>query len=458
MTLERTILSTLINDEEYCRKVIPYLKAEYFQEEGDKKTFTLIDAYLIKYNKIPSLQALMIDLQTEVDTINEHMYTAASKVIEELKNELCIDQKWLIDHTEKFCQERAIYLGIYAAIDIMDDKTGKKPRGSIPKILHDALAVSFDTHVGLDVFEDSDRWYENYHRVDNHIPFDIDKLNDMTKGGVIKKTLNVFLAGTNVGKTLAMCHMASVNLVMGYNVLYITMEMAEEKITERIYANLLDESLDVLSALPKPAFDKKIDRLHKLTKSRLIVKEFPTACAGVNHFRHLLNELRLKKNFIPDIIYVDYINICMSSRLKLGSSINSYLYVKAVAEELRGLAVEFDVPVITATQTNREGSVDSDFDMTATSDSFGLPMTADLLVGIISTEDLEKLNQYMFKTLKNRYNDATKNRRFVVGVDRSHMRLYNIEESAQNLMKDDTPVMDVGPKGGFDASKFADFK
>jgi hypothetical protein len=455
MTLEKTILANLIFDETYCRRVIPYLKADYFGDEGEKKVFTLIDFYLTKYNKIPTLPTLLIDLQNEVGAINEHCYTAASTVIESLERKE-VDPQWLLDHTEKFCQEKAIYQGIMTSIDIMDDKTGKKSRGAIPKILQDALAVSFDTHIGLDVFEDADQWFEDYHRVDNHIPFDIDKLNEITKGGVIKKTLNVFLAGTNVGKTLAMSHMAATNLVMGYNVLYITMEMSEKKITERIYANLLDESLDVLSALPKVSFDKKIERLHKLTKSRLIVKEFPTACAGVNHFRHLLNELKLKKNFIPDIIYVDYINICMSSRLKLGSSINSYLYVKAVAEELRGFAVENNVPVITATQTNREGSVDSDFDMTATSDSFGLPMTADLLVGIISTEELEGLNQYMFKTLKNRYNDATKNRRFVVGVDRSKMRLYNVEASAQNLMKDDVPVMDKG--SGFNLEAFKDFK
>ena len=447
MTLERQILANLISNEDYCRRVIPFLKPEYFGDDAERKMFGLIDAYILKYNKTPTSQAILIDLQTEVATINEQSYSATTKVIEEVNLDVAkVDLQWLLDNTEKWCQEKAIYHGIMQSLEVMDDKTGKRSRGIIPKILTDALAVSFDNHIGHDFIEDFERRFEYYHRTDHHIPFDIDLLNKITKGGIIKKTLNCFIAGTNVGKTLALCHFAATNLVQGHNVLYITMEMAEEKIAERIDANLLDTSLDTLSSLPKPSFIKKINRLKDITKGRLIIKEYPTACAGSTHFRHLLNELRIKKNFIPDVVYIDYLNICMSARLRLGSSINSYLYIKSIAEELRGLAVEQNIPIITATQTNRAGAGDSDFDMTHTSESFGLPMTLDLMIAMVTSEELESLNQLAFKQLKNRYADVTKNRRFVVGVDRSKMRLFNVEASAQTLTDDDIPVMDRNHK------------
>jgi hypothetical protein len=356
--------------------------------------------------------------------------------------------KWLLDSTEKFCQDKAIYNAIMASIKILDDKSGSSSTGAIPTLLSDALGVSFDVSIGHDYFANADDRFDFYHRKEEHIPFDLDFLNKITKGGLVRKTLNIALAGTGVGKSLFMCHCASFNLTQGKNVLYITMEMAEEKIAERIDANLLNVTIDELTSLTKDAYDKKISRVKEKTVGKLIVKEYPTASAGSAHFRHLINELRIKRNFVPDIVYIDYLNICSSSRIKSGSNVNSYTYIKAIAEELRGLAVEFNVPVVSATQTTRGGYGNSDVELTDTSESFGLPATADLMFALISTEELEDLNQLMIKQLKNRYNDPTIHRRFVVGIDRAKMRLYNAEDSAQDAIMDDKPVFNKSGFGG----------
>jgi len=464
LTIEITILTNLIHNEEFARKVLPYLKSEYFSNEGERKTFALINSYVDKYNRFPTSQTLTIDLQKEVDTINEYQYKEAIECLESIQNPEPHEEDWLLDSTEKFCQEKAVYCGIMQSMDILDDKTGKKSRGMIPKILSDALAVTFDTNIGHDFLEDSDKRFDFYHAKHNHIPFSIDILNKITKGGVVPKTLNCFLAPTGVGKSLVMCDMAANHLMMGYNVLYITLEMSEEKIGERIDANLLDVSLEDLELLPRESYDKKIRRIQEKTKHKLIIKEYPTTGAGSTHFRHLIHELKLKKNFIPDIVYIDYINICMSSRLRLGNSINSYMYIKSIAEELRGLAVECNIPIITATQTNRDGAGDSDFGMTSTSESFGLPMTLDLMIAIQTSEELADLGQYRFKQLKNRYNDVNKYRKFDVGVDYSKMRLFNISENKQEYdekgsLKNDAPVLGnrEGPSSSF-KEKFKGFE
>jgi archaellum biogenesis ATPase FlaH len=353
------------------------------------------------------------------------------------------DEQWLIDSTEKWCQEKAIYNAIMDSIQILDGTDGKNDKGAIPELLSDALSVSFDPNIGHDYMDDSDSRYDFYHRVEERVPFDLEYMNKITKGGIPKKSLNIILAGTGVGKSLAMCHMASANLLDGKNVLYITMEMAEEKIAERIDANLLNVTLDDLSALSKDMYDKKIERVRGKTSGKLIVKEYPTASAGSGHFRHLLNELKLKKHFVPDIIYIDYLNICTSSRIKGGAQVNSYTLVKAIAEELRGLAVEFNVPVVSATQTTRSGYSNSDVGLEDTSESFGLPATADFMVALISSEELEDLGQIMVKQLKNRYGDPNTYKRFVVGVDRAKMRLFDVEQTAQeDIGYDDKPIFD----------------
>jgi predicted ATP-dependent serine protease len=343
---------------------------------------------------------------------------------------------WLLNQTEKFCQEKSVYNAIMESISILDDKTGKKTKGAIPDILSNALAVSFDSHIGHDFIENYEERFDFYHRKEVRVEFDLDYFNEITRGGLPRKTLNIVISGTGVGKTLCMCHFASANLSAGLNVLYITMEMSEEKIAERIDANLLDISLENLSTLPKESYDKKMKRLKEKTKGKLIIKEYPTACAGSGNFRHLLNELKIKKSFVPDIIYIDYLNICLSSRIKQGNGINSYTYIKAIAEELRGLAVEYNVPIVSATQTTRSGYSNSDLGLEDTSESFGLPATADFMFALISTEELESLNQIMVKQLKNRYSDPSSNRRFVVGIDRSKMRLYNAEDNAQEDIVD----------------------
>ena len=458
MNLEQKILKHLLLDEEYTRKTLPFIKGEYFQESSEKLLFDEIQTYVNKYNTMPTKEALVIEIDKRVNlTDDQHKKTIA------LVKEITIDPevsdtKWLIDATEDFCQEKAIYNGIMQSIQILDDKnknnTEKLDKGSIPKILADALSVSFDNHIGHDFIDDAETRYDFYHKVERRIPFDLDYLNRITKGGLAEKSLNIVLAGTGVGKSLFMCHCAAANLTMGKNVLYITMEMAEERIAERIDANLMNVELDRLIGMPKETYLKKVETLREKTKGKLIIKEYPTASANVNHFSHLLNELKLKRQFIPDIIYIDYLNICSSARMKMGSSINSYTYIKAIAEELRGLAVEHKVPVVSATQTTRSGYTNSDVGLEDTSESFGLPATADLMFALISTEELADLNQIMVKQLKNRYSDPTTNKRFVIGVDRAKMKLYDAEESAQtnisdsgqSQIDDDNPVFD---KSGF---------
>jgi len=440
MSIEKVILSNLVENEEYSRKVIPFLKSEYFQSVSQRVVYNIIDEYVKKYNAFPSKEALNIDLENQ-NGINEQTFKESKELIEELRSDKN-DLQWLLDQTEKYCQEKAVYNAIMSSIQILDDKTGKVNKGSIPQILSDALAISFDSHVGHDFLEDMDSRFEYYHRKENRIPFDLSYLNAITNGGLPNKTLNIALAGTGVGKSLFMCHCAGSNLSKGYNVLYITLEMAEEEIAKRIDANLIDSTMDDLINLPKKYYDSKIEKIKNKTAGKLIIKEYPTACAGSANFRHLLNELKVKKNFVPDIIYIDYLNICVSSRIKQGSNINSYTYIKAIAEELRGLAVEFNVPIVSATQTTRSGYSNSDVELTDTSESFGLPATADFMFALISTEELQDLGQIIVKQLKNRYSDPSTNRRFVIGVDRSRMRLYDVEQSAQEDLLDG-PVMDT---------------
>jgi archaellum biogenesis ATPase FlaH len=466
MAVEKIIFSNLVFNESYARKVIPFLKEEYFSDYSDKVVFKLIDNYIKKYNSFPSKEALAIDL-SNTENINEQTFKNCKDIIETIDVDTNTKIEWLLDQTEKFCQEKAVYNAIMNSIQIMDDKSGNLSKGSIPQILSDALGVSFDTHIGHDFIEDANSRFEFYHTKENRIPFDIDYFNAITQGGLPMKTLNIAMAGTGVGKSLFMCHCAAANLMQGLNVLYITLEMAEERIAERIDANLLDVTIDDLKVLPKESYEKKITRIKNKTAGKLVIKEYPTASAGSANFRHLLNELRIKKNFVPDIIYIDYLNICISSRIKNGTNINSYTLVKTIAEELRGLAVEFDVPIISATQTNRAGYSDSDVGLENTSESFGLPATADFMFAIISTDELQDLGQIMVKQLKNRYNDTGVNRRFVVGIDRSKMRLYNVEQSAQEDLLDG-PVMDNTKFGEedyernrkktkFDRSKFDGF-
>jgi archaellum biogenesis ATPase FlaH len=459
MSLEKVIFNNLLNNEQYGRKTIPFLKSDYFNDRNDKVVFELIDTYVGKYNAFPTKEALLIDLNNR-ENISEEQFAECKGVIESIpdQSEQLSDVDWLIDQTEKFCQDRAIYNAIMSSIKILDDKTGKTSKGAIPQLLSDALAVSFDTSIGHDFLDDTEARYEFYHRREERIPFDIDYLNKITRGGIPRKTLNILLAGTGVGKTLAMCHMAAANLADGKNVLYITMEMAEEKIAERIDANLLNVPLDELYQLPKDAYDRKVAKLKEKTVGRLIIKEYPTSTAGSANFRHLLNELKIKKNFIPDIIYIDYLNICMSSRLKQGANVNSYTYIKAIAEELRGLAVEFNLPIVSATQTTRGGYDNSDVGLTDTSESFGLPATADFMIALIATDELKALNQVMFKQLKNRYNDPEMYKRFIVGVDRARMKMYNAEPSAQDDIVDDGPAFDNTPASKFDKDKFQGFK
>jgi replicative DNA helicase len=433
--IENYILSALVQDEEFSRKALPFLKKDYFADDGHKVIFELVRKFVDKYNKVPNKAVLSVDLD-ELKNLNQTTYDSAKECIKQIGTNPVLDEQWLLDNTEKFCQDKAIYNAIMDSIKIMDDQKEQQSRGTIPKLLSDALAVSFDQHIGHDFLEDSASRFENYHKKEKRIPFDIELLNKITKGGLPRKTLNIILAGTGVGKSLAMCHMAAHNLSSGQNVLYITMEMAEEKIAERIDANLLDVSLDELAVLTKDAYQKKIERFRSKTTGKLIIKEYPTASAGSANFRHLINELRLKRNFKPDIIYIDYLNICSSSRLKAGANVNSYTYVKAIAEELRGLGVEFDVPIVSATQTNRTGYTNSDVGLEDTSESFGLPATADIMIALIATEELDKLNQIMVKQLKNRYSDPTKFKRFVIGVDKSKMKLYDVETNAQQNIMD----------------------
>src|SRR5210317_1887038 len=437
---ELVILRHLLNDEDFARRILPYLKSEYFHDRLEKTVYQEIDKFINKYNSLPTKEALTLEMDSR-DDLSDEEFSSSSSLISSLDGE-DVDKQWLTDTTEKWCQEKAIYNAIMNSIAILDGNDKKNDKGAIPELLSDALGVSFDPNIGHDFLDDADTRYDFYHRVEERVPFDLEYLNKITKGGLPKKSLNIILAGTGVGKSLAMCHMAAANLLNGKNVLYITMEMAEEKIAERIDANLLNVTLDNLKELPKAMYDQKIQRVKGKTSGKLIIKEYPTAGAHVGHFRHLINELKLKRQFKPDIIYVDYLNICMSSRIRTGSNVNSYTLVKAIAEELRGLAVEMVVPIISATQTTRSGFTNSDVGLEDTSESFGLPATADFMISLISTEELQELDQIMVKQLKHRYNDPNINKRFVVGVDRAKMRLYDAEVSAQDGVMSDKPVMD----------------
>lgn len=455
MTIEKTILSNLLFNEEYTRKVLPFIKDEYFRDSNQKLAFKLIQDYIGKYNALPSKEALRIDLQNR-NNISEMSFKEVNDIIDHLENDNKTSSSWLIEHTEKFCQDQALFNAISKSIQLIsgDDKVDIS-KGAIPELLSTALSVSFDTNIGHDLVDDWERRFDLYHTKESKIAFNLDYFNKITKGGLSKKTLNICLAGTGVGKSMFMCHCAAGNLIDGLNVLYITLEMAEERIAERIDANLMNVAIDELSVLPKDVYEKKIEKIKSKTIGKLIIKEYPTASAGANNFRYLLNELKLKKNFKPDIIYVDYLNICNSSRLKVGSNVNSYLYIKAIAEELRGLAVEHNLPIVSATQTNRTGYTNSDVGLEDTSESFGLPATADFMFAIISNEQLANLNQLLVKQLKNRYSDPNMNRKFIVGVDRSKMKLYNVEQSAQRDIIDDAPAQNNKTK--FDKSVFEGF-
>ena len=452
------ILNHLISDDQYCRRVIPFLKKEYFEGEH-KIVFDLVVSFVNQHNKIPSGKVLELELKKV--NAPEDVLNRTQTLINELKQKSDIDIDYLINESEKWCKDRAVYNAIMESIQIIDGKDKERNDGAIPNILSDALGVSFDPNIGHDYIDNSDDRFQFYNTKETRIPFDLDYLNKITKGGLPNKTLNIAMAGTGVGKSLFMCHCAAANLELGKNVLYITMEMAEERIAERIDANLMDLPIQQLESLPKNVFDSKIEKIGKGSIGKLIVKEYPTGAAHTGHFRALLNELKLKKNFIPDIIYLDYLNICASSRVKgLGGSINTYSYVKSIAEELRGLAVEFNLPIMSATQTTRSGYSNTDVGLEDTSESFGLPATADLMFALISTEELEELGQLLVKQLKNRYNDPTYYKRFVVGIDRARMKLYDVEESAQtDIMSDmapDKPIATWGDRESKDT--FADFK
>jgi len=460
--MESTILSHLIDNSEYGRKVIPFLSAEYFQDINDRTVFQLINTYVDEYNAFPTKEALLIDLG-RVDSLTDDQFKECKNIITNLKADPSTEMEWLLDNTEKFCQDRALYNAITKSIKIMGNDKGNVSKGGIPQLLADALSVSFDTSIGHDFFDNFLERYDFYHRVENKIPFDLTYFNNITKGGLAKKTLNIALAGTGVGKSLFMCHCAASNLLNGHNVLYITLEMSEEKIAERIDANILNVTVDELAMLPRDAYEKKITRAKEKTTGKLIIKEYPTSSAGSANFRHLLNELKIKRNFVPDIIYIDYLNICASSRLKHGANVNSYTYIKSIAEELRGLAVEFNVPVVSATQTTRSGFTSSDIGLEDTSESFGLPATADFMFAIISTEELQTLGQYLVKQLKNRYSDPNLNKRFVIGVDRPKMKLFDVEQGAQDDIINDIPTPDKPRPGDrqkaekFDKSVFDNF-
>ena len=455
--IEFLILKNLIHNEKYLRKSIPFIKSEYFEDPHQKIVYEEIFSFVEKYNELPTKEVLSIEVEKR-DDINEDSFKSVTHLISCL-DESPVENEWLIDTTEKWCRDRAIYLALLDSIAIADGKDDKKGRDAIPSILSDALAVSFDNHIGHDYLQDYEERYEFYHQKEEKIPFDLEFFNKITKGGIPNKTLNIALAGTGVGKSLFMCHVASSCLLQDKNVLYITMEMAEEKIAERIDANLLNVGIQDIVDLPKPMFSTKVNNITKKTMGSLVIKEYPTASAHSGHFKALLTELSLKKSFKPDIIFVDYLNICASSRYRANANVNSYSYIKAIAEELRGLAVETNVPIVSATQTTRSGYGSSDVELTDTSESFGLPATADLMFALISTEELEGLNQILVKQLKNRYNDPTIYKRFVIGIDRAKMRLYDCEQSAQN------DLIDTNQEEGYTKdeklkpkSTFADFK
>ena len=452
--VENLVIKNLLLDEEYVRKAMPFIKAEYFSDVLEKNVYNVINKYFTDYSALPTKEALEIEVG-QLGNISDEQHRQTIQYIRDIDDEKS-EYDWILDTTEKWCKERAIYLALMESIKIAEGNDEKRATGAIPSILSDALAVSFDNHIGHDYLQDYEERYEFYHQTEEKIPFDLEFFNRITKGGLPNKTLNIALAGTGVGKSLFMCHVASSILLQSKNVLYITLEMAEEKIAERIDANLLSVDIQQLDQLPKMMFDSKVNKIAKKTQGQLIIKEYPTASASVGHFRALLNDLALKKAFKPDIIFIDYLNICASSRYSKLGNVNSYSYIKAIAEELRGLAVEANVPIVSATQTTRSGYGSSDVDLTDTSESFGLPATADLMFALISTEELEEINQIMVKQLKNRYNDPTLNKRFVVGIDRAKMRLYDVEQSAQNDIVDANQEVDVTTKNL--SEKFAKLK
>lgn len=437
--IEKTILRNLMHDENYMRQVYPFLKAEYFAD-ADQQVFRCISNFIDQYNNCPTKEALDISLQNS--NLNEQAFKTAAELVADLvPTETNAD--WLVAETEKFCKDKAVYNAILKSIEIIDGRDKKSSTEALPSILSEALGVSFDNHVGHDYLADAADRFEFYHRVESRIPFDLDLFNKITAGGMPNKTLNVVLAGTGVGKSLFMCHVAASSLAQGKNVLYITLEMAEERIAERIDANLMGVTMADLKDLPKQMFESRVDKIKNKTEGRLIIKEYPTAGAHVGHFKALLNELSLKQSFHPDLIVIDYLNICTSSRIKQGAGVNSYTYIKSIAEELRGLAVEHDVPILSATQTTRGGYGNTDVDLTDTSESFGLPATVDFMFALISTDELEELNQLLVKQLKNRYNDPTSNRKFIIGVDRAKMKLYDAEASAQKGLSQSGQAEDV---------------
>lgn len=458
-SIEEIILSNLCYNEEYLRKVIPFLKPEYFSSSSDRIVFDKISAHTETYNAAPSKQALLIAVSDD-KTITEKEYTDIQAIVEGLDKQDA-DSQWLLDETEKFCKDKALYNAVMESIGILDGRNKDLSKDAMPSILSEALGVGFDNNVGHDYIENADERFDFYHRLEEKLPFDLEMFNKITNGGLSNKTLNVALAGTGVGKSLFMCHMAANNIASGKNALYITLEMSEERIAERIDANLMNLPIGQLKDLSKTMFDDRISKLNEKIQGRLIVKEYPTASAHAGHFKSLLNELKLKRNFRPDIIFIDYLNICSSSRFRAGSSANSYTIIKSIAEELRGLAVEFDVPIVTATQTTRGGYNNSDVELTDTSESFGLPATADLMLALISTEELEQLGQIMVKQLKNRYADPTTNKRFMIGVDGARMKLFDLEDSQAGLTDsgaskyDETPVFDrKNINTNFDGIKF----
>jgi len=449
--IETQILANLINNEPFLRKVIPFIREEYFSESEDRKVFQTIKTYVDKYNGTPTKSALLIALQ-EDKSVSEDLYLRCETAINGLNSDSNTDESWLLDQTEKYCKDKAIYNAIMDSIQIIDGTNKEMGPDALPSLLSAALGVGFDNNVGHDYIENADKRFEFYHQLEEKIPFDLEYFNKITQGGLSNKTLNIALAGTGVGKSLFMCHMAAGAISQGKNVLYITLEMAEERIAERIDANLMNVPIQDLKDMPKKMFDDRISKINEKIQGRLIIKEYPTASAHAGHFKALLNELKLKRTFVPDIIFIDYLNICTSSRFRAGSSANSYTIIKSIAEELRGLAVEFNLPIVSATQTTRSGYANSDVELTDTSESFGLPATADLMFALISTEELEQLGQIMVKQLKNRYSDPTSNKRFMVGVDRSKMRLYDLDASAQKGITDSGQTVDDGPvfdKGSF---------
>jgi len=458
--IEQTILKNLIQSDEFTRKCIPYLKSEYFTEASERTIFTEINSYFEKYTKSPTTEALLINLD-KVTNISDNLLKDSKKVVEFIGKDVePTPQEWLVNETEQWCKDRAIYIAVMDSIDVLDKKS-QRSTGEIPELLKGALSVSFDQHIGHDQLEDADRRFEFYHTEEEKLPFDLEYFNKITKGGLPNKTLNIVLAGTGVGKSLFMCHMAASALMMNKNVLYITMEMSEERIAERIDANIMNVPMKDLPEMNKKLFDKKIEKLKDKTKGRLIIKEYPTAQAHVGHFRHLAQELKIKKDFKPDIIFIDYLNICSSHRIRPGQGANSYTLVKSIAEELRGLAVEMDVPMVSATQTTRSGYGSTDISLTDTSESFGLPATADFMFALITSDELEELDQLVVKQLKNRYNDPTVFKRFVIGVDRSRMKLYDCEQEAQEELidaaetaDDSVPLFDRGRSNKFKEFNF----